>query len=106
MPRARQREKQEGDRAEHEPPLPCRAREEDPGEISQQRTEAQKDQEFLVLMAYPSMFTGEDLHSMSKSVLAQRLYGIWLNNKVSPLLLCFKENKADPSRRCGNVSWS
>lgn len=81
MPRARQREKQEGDRAEHEPPLPCRTREEDRGKISQQRIEAQKDQEFVVLMAFPSMFTGADLHPMSKSVLAQRLYSI---NKVSP----------------------
>ena len=58
MPRARQREKQEGDRAEHQPPLPRRTREEDPGKISQQRIEAQKDQEFVDLMAFPSVFTG------------------------------------------------
>lgn len=58
MPRARQRQDQEGDRAEHEPPQPRRTREEDRGKISQQRDEAQKDQEFVVVRA-PLASTGE-----------------------------------------------
>lgn len=51
VPRRRQRENQERDRAQHEPPLPRRTREEDRREISQQPNEAQENQELVVLIS-------------------------------------------------------
>lgn len=52
VPRVRQRENQERNRAEHKPPLPRRTREEDSRKISQQRNETQENQELVVLMAF------------------------------------------------------
>lgn len=52
MPRLRQRQVQEGDRAEHEPPLPRWTRAQDRREISQQPDEAQEDQELVFVRAY------------------------------------------------------
>lgn len=50
-----QREIQERNRAEHQPPLPRRAWEEDSREIPQQRNETQENQELVVLMAFPDV---------------------------------------------------
>lgn len=59
VPRRRQGEDQERDRAQHQPPFPRRTREEDRREISQQWDETQENQELVVVISFPRLRTGK-----------------------------------------------
>lgn len=95
VPRVRQRENQERDRAEHEPPCPRGAREEDSREISQQPNEAQENQELLVLTPSPRRLqVTVCLWRFSEKCLYCLCFIFFGNNRP----LCEKKKQQPPAR--------